>query len=88
MELVDSMSIFGESLIRDDKGDLGYLTYRNRRRHRYHGKLAPDHPSPVHHWQLGTLLILLSDFLAPMAMAIDLRDEFNSESQTEVEEQT
>lgn len=86
MELVDSMSLFGESLIRDDASDLGYFTYRNRRRHKYHGKLAPDHPSPFHHYQIGTILVLLSDFLAPIAMAMDLKDEFNSEP--EPEEQT
>lgn len=75
MELVDSMSLFGESLIRDDKGDLGMLTYRNRRRHRYHGRRSPHHESPFHHWQAGTILVLMSDFLAPIAMAIDLKDE-------------
>lgn len=75
MELVDSMSLFGESLIRDDKGDLGYLNYRNRRRHTYHGKKSPDHPSPVHHWQAGTALCLTSYLLAPIAMYLDMRDE-------------
>jgi hypothetical protein len=75
MELVDSMSLFGESLIRDDAGDLGYLTYRNRKRHTYHGKKSPHHPSPLHHYQIGTIITLSSYFLAPLAMALDMRDE-------------
>lgn len=79
MELVDSLSLFGETLIRDDKGDLGYLNYRNRRRHKYHGRHAPDHPSPFHHWQVGSALLMASYLLAPLAMAVDMREEFDGE---------
>lgn len=50
----------GENLIHDDKGDLGYFSYRGRNSHRYHGVPAPDHPSALHHWQAGALLVLLS----------------------------
>lgn len=75
LELVDSMSLFGEALIRDDKGDLGYFDYRNRRRHTYHGKNAPHHPSPFHHYQVGTILSLIAYCLAPIAMAIDIKEE-------------
>ena len=74
MELVDSLSLLGETLIRDDAGDLGYLTYRNRRRHRYHGRIAPDHPSPVHHYMAGTGILLMSYLFAPIAMVIDMKD--------------
>ena len=80
MELVDSMSLFGESLIRDDRGDLGYFTYRNRKRHKYHGQVSPHHPSPFHHYQIGTVVTLASYFLAPLAMYIDLKDELNLNS--------
>lgn len=79
MELVDSMNMFGEQLIRDDSSDLGYFDYRNRRRHKYHGRHAPDHPSPVHHYMLGTVIGLASYMLAPIAMYIDLRDEMDNE---------
>lgn len=75
MELVDSMNMFGEQLIRDDKGDLGYFDYRNRRRHKYHGRYSPNHPSPVHHYQAGTVISLVSYMLAPIAMYLDLQDE-------------
>lgn len=78
MELVDSMNLFGESLIRDDAGDLGYFNYRNRKRHKYHGIKSPHHPSPWHHYQVGTVVSLLSYALAPIAMYIDLKDELNS----------
>jgi hypothetical protein len=77
MELVDSLNLLGETLIIDDKGDLGYLNYRNRRRHKYHGRVAPHHPSPLHHWQAGTLISLLSYCLAPVAMAIDMKEELS-----------
>ncbi len=79
MELVDSMSLFGESLIRDDKADLGYFNYRNHRRHTYHGRVNPHHPSPFHHYQVGTIITLASYFLAPIAMALDLKEELSTE---------
>ena len=79
MELVDSMNLFAESLIKDDASDLGYFNYRNRKRHTYHGKKSPHHESPLHHYQLGTALGLLSYMLAPVAMYIDLRDEIDNE---------
>lgn len=83
MELVDSMNLFAEALIRDDAGDLGYFQYRNRKRHKYHGKHSPHHPSPAHHYQLGTIIGLASYMLAPVAMYIDLKDEFANTSQNE-----
>ena len=74
-DLVETFNLFGESLIKDDKGDLGYLTYRNRTRHKYHGRVAPHHPSPFHHWQPGTAIVLASYFLAPLALALDIQEE-------------
>ena len=53
----------GEALIADDKGDLGYFSYRNRPRHRYHGVSSPRHDSALHHWQAGVLLMLGAQFL-------------------------
>ena len=35
-----------EALVLDDKHDLGYFTYKNRKSHKYHGRLAPNHESP------------------------------------------
>lgn len=75
-DLVETFNLFGESLIKDDAGDLGYFTYRNRNRHTYHGKKSPHHPSPVHHYMLGTGLCLLSYFMAPLAVALDIKEEF------------
>lgn len=74
-DLIEALSIFGESLIKDDKADLGYFTYRNRRRHKYRGKPAPHHPSPFHHYHAGTLLCLTSYLLAPLALMADMKDE-------------
>ena len=60
----------GSALINDDSGDLYRTTYKYRPRYKYHGKRAPHHESPLHHWQLGTILVLLSQFgvLANTAM--------------------
>lgn len=74
-DLVETLSLFGESLIRDDASDLGYFTYRNRKRHKYHGKHAPHHPSPFHHYQIGSLLVLASYIFAPIAMATDMQED-------------
>lgn len=71
-DFVETLNIFGESLIRDDKSDIGKLSYRNRKRHKYHGKLAPDHPSPFHHYQAGSILLFISYLLAPIAMSMDV----------------
>ena len=74
-DLVETFNLFGESLIKDDKGDLGYLTYRNRKRHTYHGKKSPHHPSPWHHYQIGTALCLTSYLLAPIALMLDIKED-------------
>lgn len=66
----------GESMIHDDRGDLGYVTYRNRKLHHYGGKLAPDHPSPVHHWMLGTLLCLTAQGLALVKTAQEAQEVY------------
>jgi hypothetical protein len=76
-DLIEALSIFGESLIKDDAGDLGYFSYRNRRRHRYRGKPSPHHPSPLHHYHFGTLLCLTSYILAPLALASDMQEDSN-----------
>jgi hypothetical protein len=59
----------GESMIYDDRGDLGWVTYRNRRLHQYGGKPAPNHSSPVHHWMAGTALCLMAQAMALVATA-------------------
>ena len=66
----------GESMIHDDRGDLGYVTYRNRKLHHYGGKPAPDHPSPVHHWMLGTLLCLTAQGLALVKTAQEAQEVY------------
>ena len=72
----------GHALIQDDRSDLYRTTYAYRPRHKYHGKIAPHHTSPLHHWQLGSVLVLLAQFgvLANTAMeaqqlAQELEDE-------------
>ena len=57
------MYTLGENLIRDDRGDLGYGSYKGRTSHIYHGIRSPNHPSPLHHYQAGTVLCLLAQFL-------------------------
>ncbi len=57
------LEIAGSALLADDILDLGWGSYTREERP-YHKDTAPgwhegrpgDHPSPVHHWQLGALL--------------------------------
>lgn len=70
----------GKAMIYDDKADLGYTTYYGRKSHKYNGRYSPNHPSPLHHWQAGSILVLLSQFLslnniAKDAMAIAQEDD-------------
>ena len=80
--LAKAIYTFGESLIHDDKGDLGWVTYRNRNNHRYHGQIAPNHPSPFHHYQVGTLLCMLAQFMSIGALAQDVYDTPNDTEQS------
>lgn len=81
--LIETLSLFGESLVKDDKGDLGHFQYRNRRRHKYHGKRAPHHPSPWHHYQIGSAIILGSYLLGPLAFAADMMIDESDNMPTE-----
>ena len=67
----------GKAMIYDDKGDLGYANYHGRRSHTYHGKNSPNHPSPWHHYQLGSVLVLLSQFLSLNSVAKDAQELYN-----------
>ena len=57
------------AMIKDDKGDLGWITYRNRRLHHYQGHVAPHHPEPLHHYMFGTALCFLAQFAALISAA-------------------
>ena len=76
----------GHSLIQDDKGDIGWITYRGRQNHTYHGKVAPDHPSPFHHWQIGTILCMLGQAMALGSLAQDVYDTPVGDSNAENEQ--
>ena len=63
----------GETLLYDDRQDIGFFTYRKRKNHYYNGKKSEDHPSPVHHWQLGALLVLFSEIAGLVAIAREMQ---------------
>jgi hypothetical protein len=69
----------GKALIYDDKADLGFTSYKGRSSHKYHGKNAPNHPSPAHHWMAGTLLVMVSQFMALAATAQQAADAFGED---------
>ena len=58
----------GEFLIADDKHDLGYYAYKNRKNHYYHGIKSPNHPSMMHHWQVGGIMMFGAQMMAAAAM--------------------
>lgn len=70
----------GETLIIDDKDDLGYFSYKGRNRHRYHGQNNPNHPLPFHHWQAGVMLLGLSQILTLASLARDVKEVAEEES--------
>lgn len=72
--LTNLMYTLGENLIKDDRGDLGYGSYRNRSSHIYHGVRSPHHPSPFHHYQAGTILCLLAQFLRVTNVAAEAQE--------------
>lgn len=65
----ETLYALGEALIYDDRHDLGYFSYTNRKNHYYNGKPAPNHRSIFHHWQLGAILIVLSQIGGLAALA-------------------
>lgn len=77
----------GASMIADDKSDLGWTTYRNRRLHHYQGRAAPHHESPVHHWMAGTALCLIAQMMALAQTANDARQVFEDIQASQADEQ-
>lgn len=71
---------FGKSMIYDDRSDLGFGTYRNRNNHKYNGVVAPHHPSPFHHWMLGSSLVLFSQLMSLANVAKEAAEIANSET--------
>jgi hypothetical protein len=66
-DMAKLMYTFGESLVADDKGDIGYFKYKGRKSHRYHGKKSPNHQSELHHWMWGGLLIAAAEIAGTIA---------------------
>ena len=64
----------GATMIYDDRADLGYFSYKNRRNHKYNGKYSPDHASPFHHWQIGLIMMLGAQFLQLNQLANEARE--------------
>ena len=52
----DQLRKIGKVMVKDDLHDFGYFVYKNREGHK-------DHPSPLHHWQYGTIIWALSEYL-------------------------
>jgi hypothetical protein len=75
----------GNAMIKDDAGDLYRTTYKYRPRYKYHGKLSPHHASPVHHWMLGSLLVVAAQ-LGVLANTAAEAQAIASEMQEELEE--
>ena len=57
----DQLRKIGKVMVKDDLHDFGYFTYKDRDGHK-------DHPSPLHHWQYGTIIWALSEYLTLLNM--------------------
>lgn len=69
----------GEFLVLDDKDDTGKFSYRNRKYHTYHGKKSPNHPSPVHHWQLGGFMMLVGGIASLIEVAKEAQQDLQQQ---------
>jgi hypothetical protein len=76
MELFEILHNISMFLIRDDAGDVGYFRYSDRDHHYHHGKLSPDHPSVVHHWQIGVGLLFLSQVGSLMNLGMGVYEDY------------
>lgn len=77
---------FGSAMIKDDAHDLGFMSYRSRNSHKYHGVIKPDHPSNLHHWQVGSALVLISQLMAladTASEAMEIADEMEEDKELE-----
>ena len=68
-----------EAAILDDRHDLGWFTYKNRKNHKYHGKVAKDHPDPFHHWQWGGLGIAIAEVMGLLATLNEAQQALNQD---------
>ncbi len=63
----------GNFLIKDDKFDLGKFKYKAHGGH-------PDHPSSLHHWQVGVITRLFGDTVESIGKLRNIINEFNKSS--------
>lgn len=76
-------------LIKDDAHDLKFMSYKSRNSHKYHGVVQTDHPSNLHHWQVGSVLVLLSQFMAVADTAsetLEIADEMEENENELIDE--
>ena len=76
-------------LTKDDAHDFGFMFYKSRNSHKYHGVVQPDHPSNLYHWQVGSVLVLLSQFMAladTASEALEIADEMEENGNELIDE--
>jgi len=80
---LDLMHLLGESLVKDDIGDLGMLAYTHNYPHFYRGELlTAPHPSPIHHWMIGSAMMQISELLSLGMKITEFLKEFNTLNNT------
>lgn len=75
-EIFELMHEFSLFLLKDDKSDIGYYKYFKRNGHYYHGVKSMNHPSMIHHWQIGIAGLIVAQIGGLINMA---RDSMNGE---------
>jgi hypothetical protein len=76
MEIFEAIHNFSLYLILDDVHDLGRGQYYERIDHFYHGRKSPDHPSVLHHWQLGLAGLLVSQVGSLLTKGLELYSDY------------
>ncbi len=64
---MNQLSMLGQVLLEDDWHDFGWYSYFNRDGH-------PDHPSPLHHWQIGAFFIFIAEAFKELIKFFNMLD--------------
>ena len=73
-EMVHNISKF---LLLDDRHDIGRFSYRNRTDYYWKGTYSPDHISPLHHWYLGWIGMIVAQIGAITMKGLEVAQTYD-----------
>jgi hypothetical protein len=80
---LDLMHLLGESLVKDDIGDLGMMSYIHNHPRFYRGELlTTPHPEAIHHWMFGSAMMQASELLSLGMKAMEFIEDLKLSNST------